>query len=208
MFLFGGYMKSNSWNGILIAISGLFAIVVLHAAAAIDNENTAITPSSTLYQDDVLFDDVLSDYSKKVEEKNPVPETVERPVRRPKSKGKWIWAKVTAYCPCSICCGAHANGKTSTMVNTKSGRPEDAYGYAVDPRAIPYGKRVYVPGYWESLQRNRNFVPKEQPKVDDTGGAMRQSYENGITHIDCRFVTHKAAKKWGVRRMRVFIYDD
>lgn len=204
-------MKSNSnaWNGILIAVIGLFAIVVLHTAATVDDDEITKDPPSTLYQEDVLFEDVLSEYNKtQTEVVNPIPETVETPKEVIQPRGRWIWAKVTGYCPCSICCGIHADGKTSTMVNTKSGKPEDAYGYAVDPRAIPYNTKIYVPGYWESLQRNKTFRPKSHLKTDDCGGAMRQSYDDGIVHIDCRFVTHKAAKKWGVRRMRVFIYDD
>lgn len=137
----------------------------------------------------------------------PIEEIVEEPIRRAEPSGRWVWAYVTAYCPCSICCGSHANGRTSTGVNVRSGDPHDAYGYAVDPSVIPYGTRIYVPGYWESLQNNRSFIPTEPLKADDTGGAMRRSGRRGILHIDVRYRTHRAAQKWGTREMRVFIYE-
>ena len=88
-----------------------------------------------------------------------------------------------------------------------SGNPQDAYGYAVDPRAIPYGTPIFVPGYWDSINRNNNFVPQMMPKTDDTGGAMRQSWRKGILHIDVRYRTHSAALRWGKRNMKVFVYD-
>jgi 3D (Asp-Asp-Asp) domain-containing protein len=208
-------MDSKSWNGILIAVFGLFLIVIAGAAASISNEPSTRRPPQSLYQNRVIYTEEIVD---EVEPQNvvirpqsvvtPTPEIVERPKPKPQPKGRWIWAKVTAYCPCAICCGSHANGKTSTMVNTKSGRPEHAYGYAVDPRAIPYGTRIHIPDYWNSLQRNISFVPTKPLVADDTGVAMRRSFNNGVIHIDCRYRTHRAAIKWGTRRMRVFLYDD
>ncbi|RLC34614.1 hypothetical protein DRH14_02510, partial [Candidatus Shapirobacteria bacterium] len=53
----------------------------------------------------------------------------------------WIRALVTAYDPGPCCCGPHADGKTAIG--------DDAYeedGCAVDPRAIPYRTRIFIPG--------------------------------------------------------------
>lgn len=124
-------------------------------------------------------------------------------------KGYWVWATVTAYEPSSVSCGKYADGKTSTGVNVHSTDPQKAYGYAADPRMIPYGTSIYVPQYWEILQKNRNpnFRPSEPLIVDDTGGIMRRSGDKGIIHIDVRFRTIAACKKWGVRRMKIFIYE-
>lgn len=122
--------------------------------------------------------------------------------------GKWIKAKVTAYCPCEICCGADSDGYTARGSHVYSSDPNQVYGLAADPKAIPYGTKVYVPGYWESLQRNRNLRPTEMTKIDDTGGAMRQSWRNGVVHIDVRYRTHSAALKWGVREMWVFVFEE
>ena len=127
-------------------------------------------------------------------------------------EGRWVMAKVTAYCPCAICCGKSKShslyGITSIGVNVLSNNPNDAYGIAADPRVLPYNTKIYVPGYWESLQNNKSFVPNEMIRVDDTGGAMRQSWKNErVIHLDVRYRTHKAAKSWGVKYMKVFVYQ-
>jgi len=97
-----------------------------------------------------------------------------------------VEAVVTAYCPCRICCGQYADGVTAT------GRDARLPGIAVDPKRIPYGSRVYIPGLgWRT--------------ADDTGGAMRQSGRRGIVHIDVRMPNHKAARLWGVKRLTVTI---
>ncbi len=99
-----------------------------------------------------------------------------------------VKAKVTAYCPCRICCGKYANGKTAT------GRDARGRGAAVDPRVLPYGSILRIPraGYVEA---------------DDTGGAMRQSWsKQRIVHIDLRMRTHAEARKWGVRWVKVAVY--
>ncbi len=99
-----------------------------------------------------------------------------------------VRSKVTAYCPCRVCCGVHANGRTAI------GRDAGGRGAAVDPQAVPYGSILRVPqaGYVET---------------DDTGGAMRRSWRReGILHIDLRMRTHAEARRWGVRWLEVAIY--
>lgn len=97
---------------------------------------------------------------------------------------------VTAYCPCKTCCGPGAVGRTST------GR--DAYRYsgvAAAPQAIPYGAWVSIPGV--------GFR-----EVDDTGGAMRQSWRSkGIYHLDLRFRDHEEARQWGRKWLAVDLYS-
>lgn len=89
---------------------------------------------------------------------------------------------VTAYCACSICCGASADGKTAT------GRSAALKGVAVDPKLIPLGSRLDIPGYgnWQL--------------ADDVGGAIKGK------HIDIRFKTHKEAKKWGTRKLKIRVW--
>jgi 3D (Asp-Asp-Asp) domain-containing protein len=99
-----------------------------------------------------------------------------------------VRAMVTAYCPCTVCCGPKAIGRTST------GR--DAYRYpgvAADPKAIPYGHVVNIPG----------VGPRQ---VDDTGGAMRRSWQKGVYHLDLRFRNHQDAVEWGRKWMQVEVY--
>ncbi len=103
-------------------------------------------------------------------------------------KYRELGATVTAYCPCSRCCGARARGRTSL------GGSAWLPGIAADPRALPYGTVVDVPGYGVHT-------------VDDTGGAMRDSWRNhGRLHLDIRMKTHYEARQWGRRTMKVRVY--
>jgi len=95
--------------------------------------------------------------------------------------------KVTGYCPCKKCCGKFADGKTSI------GRDAwKTYGIAADPKLLPYGTRLDIPGIGIRI-------------VDDTGGAMRQSAKKGIYHVDVRFHDHNKAKEFGVQWLNVKI---
>ena len=99
------------------------------------------------------------------------------------------WALVTAYCPCSKCCGYATPGRTS--IGKSAWKP----GIAADPRAVAYGTEVYVKGYGRKV-------------VDDTGGAMRRSWRRkGLLHLDLRMTYHYQAVKWGRRMMKVRIYN-
>lgn len=113
-----------------------------------------------------------------------------RPVGEPPPGHRWVEVLTTAYCPCAKCCGADADGMTSI------GRPVDRfpYGIAAAPKLVPYRTWLSIPGYGEFM-------------VDDTGGAMRQSAERGIVHLDLRFKTHERALQWGRRPMWIAIPD-
>ena len=90
---------------------------------------------------------------------------------------------VTAYCPCTECCGPNARGITA------SGRPVSANGgrFVAADRSIPFGTMLLVPGYNDGR-------PVE---VLDRGGAIKGD------HLDVFFPTHEEAKRWGVRRLAV-----
>lgn len=94
---------------------------------------------------------------------------------------------VTAYCPCKICCGPHANGITA------SGEPvtaNDGY-FCAAPKRLPFGTMITVPGYNE----------EEPVPVLDRGGAIKGN------HIDVFFPTHKQALDWGVKYLTVTIWQ-
>jgi len=109
-----------------------------------------------------------------------------RPPRAPKHAT--LKAFVTAYCPCELCCGKFADGITATGV-----RASRLHGCAVDPRTIPYGSRIRIPG-------------RDSPLVaDDTGAAMVRGWDVGNTHIDIRMASHVEALEWGKQYLEVEI---
>ncbi|WP_010632904.1 3D domain-containing protein [Sporolactobacillus vineae] len=58
---------------------------------------------------------------------------------------------------------------------------------AVDPRVIPLGSKVYVPGYGTAVAR-------------DTGGAIKGKI------IDVHFKTRHQAIKWGRKHVKIKVY--
>lgn len=88
--------------------------------------------------------------------------------------------RVTAYCPCTKC--THGLGLTRT------GKSAWTEGVAVDPRIIPLGSRIDIPGYG-------NWV-----EADDTGGKIRGN------RLDVRVSTHQEAVDWGVQHIKVRVW--
>lgn len=108
-----------------------------------------------------------------------------------------IKALVTGYCPCKICCGSKANGTTRTGARTK----EVPYGVA-SPEAL-VRRQVHVPGYLFEREPARVW------KIDDTGSALNENWENKIYHFDVRFASHDWAKRWwGKREMTVYLVKE
>jgi 3D (Asp-Asp-Asp) domain-containing protein len=68
---------------------------------------------------------------------------------------------------------------------------------AADPRVLPKGTMLLVPGYQEGL------VP-----VDSKGGStIRRSTRKGITHIDVKVQSYAEAKRWGNQLITIFILE-
>lgn len=122
---------------------------------------------------------------------------VTRPIQPP-SDWWYIRTIVTGYSPYDIGDRGRADTedtKTATMTDWRS----HPYGIAVDPRIIPYGTYIQVPGYLERAE------PDSAWKVDDTGGKMRQSWRRGVLHIDVRFKTEASARQFGKKTLDVLI---
>lgn len=81
--------------------------------------------------------------------------------------------KLTAYCPCSKCCGK-SDGITATGVKAKSGRT-----VAVDPKVIPLGSEIIIDDVC--------YI------AEDVGGAVKGNV------IDIFFDTHEEALQFGVQ---------
>ncbi len=107
-----------------------------------------------------------------------------RPVRAVRT----VRMKVTAYSPDERSCGAHADGITASgySVETNGGAL-----VAADPRVLPLGSLVSVPGYDGGA-----VVP-----VLDVGGAIKGA------RLDVLFSTHERAIQWGVQELEVTVWE-
>lgn len=96
--------------------------------------------------------------------------------------------KVTAYSPDWRSCGESADGITASgySVLTNGG-----FMVAADPRVLPLGSLVSVPGY-----DGGSVVP-----VLDTGGAIKGN------RLDVLYPTHEVAVLWGVQEIDVTVWD-
>ena len=89
--------------------------------------------------------------------------------------------KVTAYCPCSRCCGSYANGITAMGTTAKAGRTIAA------PSNFAFGTKVRMNGH--------EYV------VEDRGGAIKGN------RIDLYVNTHAEALAWGVKYLTVEVLN-
>ncbi len=105
-----------------------------------------------------------------------------RASRQPLKFRRMFRVKATAYCPINT--RMEGGRWTATQRDGRS-----AHGVAVDPRMIPLGTHLWVPGYGHAV-------------ADDTGGAIKGH------HIDVRLQTRSGMSKWGVRRLNVYVLAD
>ena len=100
------------------------------------------------------------------------------------AKSRIVWMDVTAYCPCTICCGPLASGVTA------SGKGVGHNGgqfVAADPGLFPFGTCLSIPGYADD----------QIVEVIDRGSAI-------IGHrLDVFFPTHEQAAEWGRKWLAV-----
>ena len=89
--------------------------------------------------------------------------------------------RITAYCPCSKCCGSYANGITACGKTARAGHTIAA------PSNFPFGTRVLINGH--------EYV------VEDRGGAIKGN------RIDLYVNTHSEAMAWGVKYLPIQILD-
>ncbi len=106
---------------------------------------------------------------------------------RPIRPVRTIRMKVTAYSPDAASCGTSADGITATLHHVTT---NDFRLVASDPRVLPYGSMISVPGYDEG-----NVVP-----VLDCGGAIKGN------RLDLLYPTHAMARKWGVKYVDVTVW--
>ena len=93
--------------------------------------------------------------------------------------GRSVYVEATAYSPFDPGVGTH----------TARGNPVRRGIIAVDPRFIPLGTRVYIPGYGEAI-------------ADDTGGAIVGN------KIDIAFDTYEEVIQFGRQHIEIYILDN
>ncbi|MRX72451.1 LysM peptidoglycan-binding domain-containing protein [Bacillus lacus] len=91
---------------------------------------------------------------------------------------------VTATAYTASCKGC--SGITATGINLK--KNPNAKVISVDPRVIPLGSKVYVEGYGYAI-------------AADKGHAIKNN------KIDVFFSSHSTAKKWGVKKVKIKVYQ-
>ncbi|MEN6389236.1 MAG: peptidoglycan-binding protein [Syntrophomonas sp.] len=104
----------------------------------------------------------------------------ESPTNPPSRGTRYVTLVATAYCPCDQCNYPYG-GKPSYL-----GYPL-GYGIAaVDPRVIPMGSRLYIPGYGYAI-------------AADQGNAIQGN------RIDLCFSSHQDALTWGMKTLMVTV---
>ncbi len=107
---------------------------------------------------------------------------------RPARPAKTIWMTVTAYSPDSRSCGDSADGITASLHAVETNAHKLV---AADTRILPLGSMISIPGY-----DSDRIVP-----VLDRGGAIKGR------RLDVLFPTHEAARKWGVKKLPVTVWE-
>lgn len=88
--------------------------------------------------------------------------------------------KITAYCPCPVCCGDWSDGLTYTETVATENRT-----IAVDPEVISLGSEVEINGL--------KYI------AEDIGGAIKDN------RIDIFFSDHEDALEYGVQYHEIFV---
>lgn len=107
---------------------------------------------------------------------------------RPVRVAKTIEMIVTAYSPDARSCAGSDDDLTATLHHVTTN------GFklvAADPRVLGYGSMLSIPGYDAG-----RIVP-----VLDCGGKIKGN------RLDVLFPTHEEARKWGVRKIKVNVYE-
>lgn len=107
---------------------------------------------------------------------------------RPVRVAKTIEMIVTAYSPDARSCAGSDDDLTATLHHVTTN------GFklvAADPRLLGYGSMLSIPGYDQG-----RIVP-----VLDCGGKIKGN------RLDVLFPTHEEARKWGVRKIKVNVYE-
>jgi len=105
---------------------------------------------------------------------------------KPEGKEDWqlVRMRVTAYCPCSQCCGAFSDGITANNHRIQLGDT-----FVAADKSYRFGTEMVIPGYNSG----------QSVRVMDRGGAIKGN------RLDLFFHSHQRALEWGVQYLDVLI---
>jgi 3D (Asp-Asp-Asp) domain-containing protein len=189
--------KRLAGAGLTAALS--LSLVSPQRVASMGMAGVAADPFRVEAADFEVTDSTFSDVTDTAPSVREQPELLRRVVKTPNRAGaaailaaarsapgtRLVRMRVTAYCPCEICCGPLAAGITASghRVNVDQGK-----FVAADP-VLAFGTRLVIPGYNEG----------QAVRVLDRGGAIRGR------SLDVYFDDHEVARQWGVRYLPVAI---
>ncbi len=107
---------------------------------------------------------------------------------RPIRPARTITMTVTGYSPDARSCGKWADGVTASL---KSVWTNGMHLAAADTRILPFGSMISIPGYADG-----DVIP-----VLDRGGAIKGH------RLDLLYATHELARRWGVKRIPVTVWE-
>ena len=102
---------------------------------------------------------------------------------------QWIEVEATAYANSEEDCFPYYDGKTA------SGRDANLPGVAVDPKLIPLGSHIDIPGITLGDNNNGSWL-----LADDVGGAIKGN------RIDIRFPTREEALIFGRKIIKIRVW--
>lgn len=155
----------------------------------VGDTNQATTIALTDSDDTVLNEKAESEEPKIIHEVIKVDKKVEveKKISPFKLKDLGVF-KVTAYCPCSKCCGQWADSPKTKITSTGAGAYEGVT-VAVDPKLIPYGTKLYTEEFGVRM-------------ATDCGGAIKGK------RLDLYFSSHAKALEFGVKNVRLYAIAD
>lgn len=165
-------------------IAAIMALVIITPLMILwDHKRDAETRPAEPRITSVSRDEILMEMPQ-VHTTEETPEETTAPTEEPQSVEPVLESlgtfKLTAYCPCSKCCGEWADGITYTGTTATADRT-----VAVDPSVIPLGSTLYING--------QAYI------AEDIGGAIKKN------RIDVFFDTHEDALEFGVLYANVSI---
>ena len=158
------------------------SFLIIYTVNAFCEPNTKLIQPSALPLSNSIIIPIGQDTNLQNEETNTAESAIpDNPVN---SLPQWriMRMRVTGYCPCPICCGRLAQGRTANGHVIRQGER-----FVAADKKYPFGTEIIVPHY-----------NNEKPiKVIDRGGAIKGNC------LDLFFDKHTNAAKWGVRYLDV-----